>query len=243
MLSCAWMRVSVFVGHSRLQARLHLAAIKLHASRTPLHSSTAGSCFKASLHKTNWEHLTAWWLRLAGLTSANYLAIKCGCVRWNVSMVKMLTNRRDERKEDDRKQKREMESWSERWDEGCNVMTVAEKRLPGMKKKKRSENVSKLFCFSVSFLRFRTVHFRQTSHQNTFVNTTVVSMFCQGESHGSVTVALFFWRRVPRWQHDCHHGRDYWHAETSPWWSEPGCQKPIVPSIAQRHLAQRSVTL
>lgn len=181
MLSCAWMRVSVFVGHSRLQARLHLAAIKLHASRTPLHSSTAGSCFKASLHKTNWEHLTAWWLRLAGLTSANYLAIKCGCVRWNVSMVKMLTNRRDERKEDDRKQKREMESWSERWDEGCNVMTVAEKRLPGMKKKKRSENVSKLFCFSVSFLRFRTVHFRQTSHQNTFVNTTVVSMFCQGE--------------------------------------------------------------
>lgn len=42
--------VSVFVGHSRLQARLHLAAIKLHASLTPLHSSTAGSCFKAGLH-------------------------------------------------------------------------------------------------------------------------------------------------------------------------------------------------
>lgn len=123
-------------------------------------------------------------------TSANYLAIKCGCIRWDVSMVTMLTNHRDERKEDDRKQKREMESWSERWDEGCNVMTVAEKRLPGMKKQ-RSENVSKLFCFSLSFLRFRTVHFRQTSHQNTFVNTTVVSMFCQGESHGSVTVALF----------------------------------------------------
>lgn len=51
---CVFLRervhVHVFVGHSRLQARLHLAAIMLHASLTPFHSSTAGSCFKASLY-------------------------------------------------------------------------------------------------------------------------------------------------------------------------------------------------
>lgn len=50
------MCVSVFVGHSRLQARLHLAAIKLHASRSALYSPAAGSCFKAAKHRTGRQH-------------------------------------------------------------------------------------------------------------------------------------------------------------------------------------------
>lgn len=50
------MCVSVFVGHSKLQARLHLAAIKLHASRSALHSPAAGSCFKAAQRRTGWQH-------------------------------------------------------------------------------------------------------------------------------------------------------------------------------------------
>lgn len=43
----------VFVGHRRLQARLHLVAIKLRESGSALRSSTAGSCFKAGPRYTN----------------------------------------------------------------------------------------------------------------------------------------------------------------------------------------------
>lgn len=50
------MCVSVFVGHSRLQARLHLAAIKPHASRSALRSTAAGSCFKAAQRRTGRQH-------------------------------------------------------------------------------------------------------------------------------------------------------------------------------------------
>lgn len=53
MCACAlFVCVCVFLGHIRLQARLHLAAIKLHASLTPLCSSAAGSYFKAGLRQT-----------------------------------------------------------------------------------------------------------------------------------------------------------------------------------------------
>lgn len=43
----------VFVGHRRLQARLHLAAIKLRESGWALRWSTAGACSRAGRPYTN----------------------------------------------------------------------------------------------------------------------------------------------------------------------------------------------
>ena len=48
-----------------------------------------------------------------------------------------------------------------------------------------------MFYFSVTFFHFHNARYRQTSHHNTHVNTPVVSVFCQGESCGSVSFLCF----------------------------------------------------
>lgn len=40
-------------------------------------------------------------------TSVNYLTIKCGCIRWNVSMLTMLTNHGDVQQKEEMKRKGE----------------------------------------------------------------------------------------------------------------------------------------
>lgn len=88
------------------------------------------------------------------------------------------------------------------------------------------------FHFSVSFLCFHSVHYHQTSHQNTYANTPVVLMFCQGENHGSVTITLFFQHRVPQRQHNCNHasrchGRDYWLLKPPPVYRGPDAKDQL----------------
>lgn len=44
-------------------------------------------------------------------TSVNCLTIKCGCIRWNMSMLTMLTNHRDVQQKEWMKRKRERRRW------------------------------------------------------------------------------------------------------------------------------------
>lgn len=73
VLLCAGKRASVFVGRSRLQARLHLAAIKLRESGSALRSAAPGSCFKAGTHETSRERSPAAWPRRQNATEVRVI--------------------------------------------------------------------------------------------------------------------------------------------------------------------------